>query len=393
MGDGTHAGHQVRGRHRCAQQIAHAVGQLRRGDYLVLDCGTVDDCYAQVRLALQGVYDVEYRDGAPERHYRTRTLSPARATAIFAAWADAQPDWSAAFDWTCIGSMFTQAESEAWIAPPGLPAPNARPIPGARRNGREPLFHIALASNWAAAQDRGEYRFSTRNRTLGEVGFIHAYFADQVESIARAFFSAEDAPPIVLVVDESKLPSPVRIEKAADGNGYFPHIYGPLPTAAVSDVHELRREPDAGVHWHWPYSNWWRNQVPDRIPVARIAGNRTDLVGYYDAGIFLAGFSKTTYLHLFGKQGRHRGSWIASAEQALGEDASRAALMDYVRELVENLPGREFGDISIAPFAVQNDAGRRWGLFDETVEYGFPHAELRPNRLGFTPPWNGEYDT
>ncbi|HEX4790805.1 MAG TPA: DUF952 domain-containing protein, partial [Actinospica sp.] len=233
MGDGTHAGHQVRGRYRSAQQIERAVGRLHRGDCLVLHCGAVDGCYAQVRLTLQGVYDIEYRDGAPERHYRTRTLSPARVVAVLAAWADAQPDWSTAFDWTRIEStMFPEAERETCIAPAGLPAPNAWPVTGARRNGREPLFHIALGENWAKARDLGEYRFSTRNATLDEVGFIHACFADQVQGIARALFAPRDAAPVVLVIDEDRLPSPVRIEFAAEADDFFPHIYGPLPLAA-----------------------------------------------------------------------------------------------------------------------------------------------------------------
>ena len=195
------------------------------------------------------------------------------------------------------------------------------------------------------------------------------------------------------MIDEDKLPSSVRIEHAADVNDFFPHIYGPLPVAAVSNVLGLRRDPATGVHWQWPYRDSWRQQVPDRIPVAWEQGNRTDLVGHYDTGLFLAGFSRTTYLHLFDPHGAHSWSWIAPAEHALGENASPVALMDHIRGFVENLPGREFGDIAIAPFAVEDDAGKRWGLIDETVEYGFPHVELRPNRLGFNPPWNGEYDT
>lgn len=66
--------------------------------------------------------------------------------------------------------------------------------------------------------------------------------------------------------------------------------------------------------------------------------------------------------------------------------------MDHLRELVDNPPGREFANIAIEPFAVEDDSGARWGLIDETAEYGFSHAELRPDRLGFNPLWNGEYD-
>ena len=66
--------------------------------------------------------------------------------------------------------------------------------------------------------------------------------------------------------------------------------------------------------------------------------------------------------------------------------------MDHLRELVDNLPGREFTNIAIEPFAVEDDNGARWGLIDETVEHGFSHAELRPDRLGFNALRNGEYD-
>ena len=393
MADGAHEDHRVRGRYRSAEQIEHAVARLHRGDFLVLDCGTIDDCYAQVCLTLQGVYDIEYRDGSPALHYRTRTLLPAQASSVLAAWARAQPDWSTAFDWACIGSMFTKAERDATEAPPGLPVPNARPAGGARRNGREPIFHIALSPNWAAAQPAGEYRFSTRNATLDEVGFIHACFADQVEALATTLFAAADEAPVVLVIDEDKLPDPVRVEPAADADNFYPHIYGPLPIAAVSNVIELRRDPTTRVHWRWPYHDAWREPVPARVPVAREEGYRTELTGRYDAGLFLAGYAGSTYLHLFDAQGAHRWSWIAPAEHALGANASPDALMDHLRGLVENLPGRQFANIAIAPFAVEDDNGGRWGLIDETVDYGFPHAELWPDRLGFKPPWNGEYDT
>jgi uncharacterized protein (DUF952 family) len=393
MVDGGHVGHQVRGRYRSAEQIEHAVAGLRRGDFLVLECGTVEDCYAQTRLTPEGVYDVEYRDGSPARHYWIQTASPAQVSSVLAAWAGARPDWSTAFEWTCIGSMFTGEEQAADEAVPGFGVPNARPVGGARRNGREPIFHIALGPNWAAARTAGEYRFSTRDATLDDVGFIHACFADQVETIAGAFFSADDDAPVVLVIDEDKLSAPVRIEHAADAEDFFPHIYGPLPVGAVSNILELRRDPRTGMDLHWPYYASWRQPVPDRVPVAWEEGYRTDLIGRYDAGLFFAGYSGSTFLHLFDAHGVHRRSWIAPAEHVLGEDAAPSALVDHLRGLVENLPGSEFADIAIAPFAVEDAAGERWGLIDETVGNGFPHAELRPNQLGFHPPWNGEYDT
>ena len=40
------------------------------------------------------------------------------------------------------------------------------------------------------------------------------------------------------------------------------------------------------------------------------------------------------------------------------------ALMGHLRRLVDNLPGREFADIAIAPFAVEDGNGARWGLID-----------------------------
>jgi uncharacterized protein (DUF952 family) len=293
--------------------------------------------------------------------------------------------------------MFAGAETEpeTRAAPAHLPAPNARPVDGARRNGREPLFHIAFGPNWAAARESGEYRFSTGNVPLDEVGFIHACFADQVEDIAASRFALSRAAPVVLVIDEDELPGPVRVERAADSAApvFFPHIHGPLPAAAVSNVFELRRDRTRGVRWHWPYDENWRAGVPHRIPVAREVDYRTDLAGRYDDGLFLAGYSESTYLHLFDARGAHRWSWIAPSERAAGADAAPSALVDHLRGLVESLPGSRFGDIAIEPFAVEDDGGERWGLFDRTVEFGFPHFELLPDYLGFNAPWNGEYDT
>ena len=63
----------------------------------------------------------------------------------------------------------------------------------------EHLFHLALASDWAAAQEAGDYRVSTRGRTLEQEGFIHASYAHQVQGVRDAFYR-DVTEPLVLSV-------------------------------------------------------------------------------------------------------------------------------------------------------------------------------------------------
>lgn len=92
------------------------------------------------------------------------------------------------------------------------------------------IFHLALASDWSVAEEAGDYRVSTRGRTLEEEGFVHCSYAHQWEGI-RADFYADVADDLVLLtVDPERLTSPVIEE---DG---FPHVYGPIDVAAVVAV-------------------------------------------------------------------------------------------------------------------------------------------------------------
>ncbi|GAA4574152.1 DUF952 domain-containing protein [Planotetraspora kaengkrachanensis] len=97
------------------------------------------------------------------------------------------------------------------------------------------IFHLALVSDWEQAQGAGEYRMSTLGRTLDEEGFIHAS-ADlaQAEGVARRFYLDVTEPLVLLAVDESLLGSPVKFEVPEGTTEAFPHIYGPIPTAAVT---------------------------------------------------------------------------------------------------------------------------------------------------------------
>ncbi|MBS2538305.1 DUF952 domain-containing protein [Catenulispora sp. NF23] len=105
------------------------------------------------------------------------------------------------------------------------------------------IYHIALRSDWTDAVAAGEYRVSTRGRTVEQVGFIHASTAAQVDGVANAFYAAaEDL--LVLVIDPAKLTAPLRYDPVPGADEPFPHIYGPLNLDAVTGTAGLRRDAD-----------------------------------------------------------------------------------------------------------------------------------------------------
>lgn len=99
------------------------------------------------------------------------------------------------------------------------------------------LFHIALTDDWVAAQRTGSYEISTLGRTLGQEGFIHASRADQWEGVRERFYAAVTERLTLLEIDTDRLDSEVREEEAGPGETEtFPHIYGPINTAAVVET-------------------------------------------------------------------------------------------------------------------------------------------------------------
>jgi uncharacterized protein (DUF952 family) len=105
--------------------------------------------------------------------------------------------------------------------------------------GTERLFHVAFGRDWEAAKEVGEYRVSTRGRTLAEEGFLHASYAHQWQGVRDAYYGDVTEPLVLLEVDPGLLDVPVVDEVPAGGAEAFPHVYGPLPVAAVVAVREL----------------------------------------------------------------------------------------------------------------------------------------------------------
>jgi uncharacterized protein (DUF952 family) len=99
------------------------------------------------------------------------------------------------------------------------------------------LLHLALASDWERALDRGSYDISTRGATVAEVGFLHASFPEQLAATAARFYADVDEPLVVLVLRSERLEAAgidVRLEDV--GGETFPHVYAALPVSLVDDV-------------------------------------------------------------------------------------------------------------------------------------------------------------
>ena len=96
------------------------------------------------------------------------------------------------------------------------------------------IFHLALASDWAAAQEAGAYTISTRGRTLAEEGFIHCSRGDQWPTVRDLFYRDVTEPLLLLQVDTDRLDVPVLDEPGDAGSTEtFPHVYGPIALDAV----------------------------------------------------------------------------------------------------------------------------------------------------------------
>jgi uncharacterized protein (DUF952 family) len=104
-----------------------------------------------------------------------------------------------------------------------------------------PIFHIAEPAQWQDAVERGSYDRSTRGASLADVGFVHGSYAHQVELVANAIYADWADPLVLLEVDAAAVGSPVRVENLEGGTEEFPHVYGPIPVAAVRQVRLMER--------------------------------------------------------------------------------------------------------------------------------------------------------
>ena len=98
-----------------------------------------------------------------------------------------------------------------------------------------PIYHLVPPDVWEQT-GVGPYRADS----LATEGFIHCSYGEQVGRVANLFYA--DRPELlVLAIDPDRLGSSVRAEDPGTGE-LFPHVYGPLPTEAVTAVLPVARD-------------------------------------------------------------------------------------------------------------------------------------------------------
>jgi glutathione S-transferase len=101
------------------------------------------------------------------------------------------------------------------------------------------IYHLTDPTTWAASLAAGEHTGSTRGVTLAEEGFIHCSTATQWRGVVERFY-ADAGELLLLHIDETRLAVPVVYEQIGGAPEAFPHVYGPIPVAAVVRVEPLR---------------------------------------------------------------------------------------------------------------------------------------------------------
>ena len=91
------------------------------------------------------------------------------------------------------------------------------------------IYHIAEPGAWAAKSD------VYRTDDLESEGFIHCSTERQLAGVAESFYKdREDL--VLLSIDSTAIGEALVYEDLYDMGENFPHVYGPIPVAAVVEA-------------------------------------------------------------------------------------------------------------------------------------------------------------
>jgi uncharacterized protein (DUF952 family) len=103
---------------------------------------------------------------------------------------------------------------------------------------KNPLaYHLVVSAAWEATPAEAPFRAAS----LDTEGFIHLThrMGDLVE-VANTFYRDAPGDHVVLTIALDALTSPWRY----DGDARYPHVYGPLDRAAITEVRPIDRAAD-----------------------------------------------------------------------------------------------------------------------------------------------------
>jgi glutathione S-transferase len=99
------------------------------------------------------------------------------------------------------------------------------------------VFHIVSTEAWdAVSADAAAADYQPES--LATEGFIHFSYAGQVAATAERYYRDVDGLQ-VLEVDPARLATALCEERSPVSGELYPHLYGPLPIAAVVAIHPL----------------------------------------------------------------------------------------------------------------------------------------------------------
>ena len=93
------------------------------------------------------------------------------------------------------------------------------------------IYHITSLKEWEASKSRGKYA----PQGFAKEQFIHCSYRHQLLAVAHRFYKEQNGL-VILVIESSKMNSSLVEENLEGGLELYPHLYGLLPTDAVSKV-------------------------------------------------------------------------------------------------------------------------------------------------------------
>lgn len=112
-------------------------------------------------------------------------------------------------------------------------------------------YKLVDRAEWEAARPAGVYSGSALDRADG---YIHLSTADQVAETARRHYRGREGL-LLATITLSDLSADLRWEPSR-GGAMFPHLYGPLPFAAVEEIRGLDVDAEGVMRFDDGRTGW-----------------------------------------------------------------------------------------------------------------------------------------